>query len=73
MLANDIPGFDQLSALEKLRLVEDLWDRIAEDESSLPVPPSHMRELEIRLQKLADHPEDLISLEEFQARLRRPK
>lgn len=73
MLANDIPGFDQLSAQEKLQLVEDLWDRIAEEESSLPVPPSHLRELEIRLQKLADHPEDLLTLEELQARLHRAK
>ena len=34
---------------ERIRLVEDLWDSIAEDQEALPVPESHKRELDVRL------------------------
>lgn len=34
---------------ERIRLVEDLWDSIAEDQEVLSVPESHKRELDARL------------------------
>ena len=34
---------------ERIRLVEDLWDSIAEDQEALAVPESHKRELDARL------------------------
>ena len=34
---------------ERIRLVEDIWDSIAEDQTKLPVPDSHKRELDARL------------------------
>jgi putative addiction module component (TIGR02574 family) len=34
---------------ERIRLVEDLWDSIAEEESALPVPLAHKAELDARL------------------------
>lgn len=34
---------------EKLRLVEDLWDSIAQEQDRLPVPDSHRVELDARL------------------------
>lgn len=34
---------------EKIRLVEDLWDSIAEDEAGVPMPDSHKVELDVRL------------------------
>lgn len=34
---------------ERIRLVEDLWDSIAEDQEEVPVPESHKRELDARL------------------------
>lgn len=34
---------------EKIRLVEDLWDSIAEDEAAVPMPDAHKVELDVRL------------------------
>lgn len=47
--------------------MEDLWDSIAEDASSLPVPQSHLDELEMRLERFESAPGDLLSLEELKA------
>ncbi len=49
MRASDIHEIIKLSTPEKILLVEDLWDNIASDESAVPVPQSHMEELERRL------------------------
>jgi putative addiction module component (TIGR02574 family) len=40
----------ELSIDERIRLVEDIWDSIAEDEEALEVPESHRAELNARLQ-----------------------
>jgi len=69
----DIPEIDGLSTSEKILLVEDLWDRIAVDESSVPVPQSHKKELDKRLRRYKSHPGNLLSLEELQARIERRK
>lgn len=45
MSVKDIPDIKKLSTAEKILLVEDLWDSIASDESVVPVPQSHMEEL----------------------------
>jgi len=66
---NDIPEIAQLSTPEKILLVEDLWDSIALDESSVPVPQSHKEELDRRLQSYKSAPGNLLSLEELQARI----
>lgn len=39
----------ELSIDERIRLVEDLWDSIAEDQRELPLPETHKRELDVRL------------------------
>ena len=69
MRASDIPEIGKLSTPEKILLVEDLWDSIASDESSVPVPKSHMDELDRRLKKYKSNPGNLLSLEELQARV----
>jgi putative addiction module component (TIGR02574 family) len=69
----DIPEIDGLSTSEKILLVEDLWDRIADDESSVPVPQSHKEELDRRMTRHKYHPGTLLSLEELQARIERRK
>ena len=66
MRANDIPYINQLSTAEKILLVEDLWDSIIRDEAKVPVPQSHVEELERRLKRYMAHPGDLLSLEELQ-------
>jgi putative addiction module component (TIGR02574 family) len=73
MRAVDIPAIDGLSTSEKILLVEDLWDIIAADESSVPVPQSHKQELDRRQKSYESHPGNLLTLEELQGRVERRK
>jgi len=66
MRVSDIPEIAQLSAPEKILLIEDLWDSIASDESNVPVPQSHIEELKRRLKSYESKPGNLLSLEELQ-------
>ena len=43
------PGFDDLSAEEKLDYVQSLWDRIVTGPEQLPVPDWHRQIVEERL------------------------
>jgi len=70
---SDIPEIARLSTPEKILLVEDLWDSIASDESSVPVPQSHMEELDRRLKSHESDPGKLLSLDELQGRIERRK
>jgi putative addiction module component (TIGR02574 family) len=73
MRVADIPEIDRLSPSEKILLVEDLWDGIAADESSVPVPQSHKEELDRRLRRYKSHPGNVLSLEKLQGRIERRK
>ncbi len=73
MRLNDIPQIDQLSVPEKILLVEELWDSIAADESSVPVPRSHLEELERRLKRHNSDPGRLLSMEELKHRIEKRK
>lgn len=73
MRVSDIPEIAQLSTPEKILLVEDLWDSIASDESSVPVPHSHMEELDRRIKRYESDPGNLLSLEELRVRIERRK
>jgi len=66
MRVSDIPEIAQLSAPEKILLIEDLWDSIASDESNVPVPQSRIEELKRRLKSYESMPGNLLSLEELQ-------
>jgi putative addiction module component (TIGR02574 family) len=69
MSVMDIPKINQLSVPEKILLVEELWDNIALDESTVPVPKSHMEELDRRFKNYKSNPGNLLSLEELQVRI----
>ena len=69
----DIPEIENLSTSEKILLLEDLWDRIAVDESRVAIPQSHKEELDRRMRRYKSHPGNLLSLEELQARIERRK
>ena len=73
MRVSDISEIKKLSTPEKILLVEDLWDSIASDESVVPVPQSHMEELDTRLKKYEAAPGNLLSLEELRTRIERRK
>ena len=67
MRVDTTPEIGSLSTAEKLLLVEDLWDSIAADAAPLPVPQSHLDELERRWERFAASPGDVVSLEELKA------
>jgi putative addiction module component (TIGR02574 family) len=69
----DIPELSNLSTAEKILLVEDLWDSIASDEDSIPIPESHKAELDRRLDTLKATPGSLLTLEELKSRVDRRK
>jgi putative addiction module component (TIGR02574 family) len=73
VLVNDITEIARLSMPEKILLVEDLWDSIASDEVSVPVPQSHIKELGKRLKSYKSDPGSLLTLDELQAKIKNRK
>lgn len=69
MRMSDIPEIESLSTPEKILLIEDIWDSIASDESSVPVPQSHLKELERRFKRYKAHPGKLLTSEELWSRI----
>jgi len=69
MALADIPGIDQLSVAERLLLVEELWDSIAAEPDSVPVPASHCAELDRRLAAYEKDPGRLLTLNDLQERI----
>ena len=54
-----IESFRKLSSSEKLRLLQELWDEIAEEAARLPLNESHRRLLDERLQQHSENPDDV--------------
>ena len=59
----------QLSTVEKLKLVEELWDSIPEEADSLPLTPEQREDLDLRLAKADADPNDGIPWEEARERI----
>ena len=57
-------GIDQLSVEERLALVEELWDSIAEDSAAVPLTDAQRVELDRRVADHEAHPEDVVSWED---------
>lgn len=51
------PEFESLSMEERIRYVQDLWDYIASDPQSIPVPEEHKRILDERLKTYRENPD----------------
>ena len=60
-------GIDRLSVEERLTLVEDLWDSIAEDSTAVPVTDAQRAELDRRLAEHEARPDDVVPWEEVKA------
>ena len=73
MRVNDIPQIAKMSTSEKILFLEDLWESIVIDESSVPVPQAHKDELDRRLKNYDANPGDLLTLRELQERINRRK
>ena len=73
MRVSDIPEISKLSTPEKILLVEDIWDSITSDEAVVPVPHSHIEELDRRFKKYKSAPGNLLSFEELQTKIENRK
>ncbi|WP_198414766.1 addiction module protein [Piscinibacter terrae] len=63
----------ELPVAERLELVEDLWDSIADEIDAQPVPEAVVRELRERMARYDANPESGIPWEEVKRRLREEK
>lgn len=71
MLKEAIPHFAQLSSSEKLLLLEELWDDMADHPSEVPVPDWQKRELERRYREFLQNPSEGSPWPEVRERLLR--
>ena len=69
MRVTDIPQIEKLSVPEKILFIVDMWDSIASEESAIPIPPSHVAELDKRLDRYKSRPGELLSLDELRTRI----
>jgi putative addiction module component (TIGR02574 family) len=60
-------GIDRLSIEERLALVEELWDSIAQDRAAVPLTDAQCAELDRRLAEHEAHPDDVVSWEDVKA------
>jgi putative addiction module component (TIGR02574 family) len=60
----------KLGRAERLQLVEDLWDSIAEEEAPLPVPGWKREELRQRKERFSRHPASGRTWEQVKQRAR---
>jgi putative addiction module component (TIGR02574 family) len=69
MRVDEIPEIARLTVPEKILLLEDLWDSIAAEESSVPVPQGHREELDRRLAEYEKDPGRLLTLDDLRGRV----
>lgn len=69
MRLDEIPEIACLSVAERILLLEDLWDSIASEPSSVPVPQSHRAELDRRLEAYEGEPGSLLTLDQLRQRV----
>lgn len=73
MRIKDIPEIAKLSNPEKILFVEDMWDSIISKESNVPLPNSHVNELNRRFSKYESNPGNLLTLDELKFRIEKRK
>jgi putative addiction module component (TIGR02574 family) len=67
---DQLSQFSDLSVVEKLQLVEGLWDQIAASTETLPIPPWQKEELEKRRKNYQANPDSGIPWDEAKQRFR---
>ncbi len=60
-------GLDRLSIEERLALVEELWDSIAQSGADVPLSAAQQTELDRRLAEHEANPDDVVSWEDVKA------
>lgn len=69
MILERIPEIQKLSPSEKLMLVEELWDELADDPAAHPVVPEHIEELDRRMEEYRKNPNSILRWDEIRARI----
>lgn len=69
MNVTGIPQIAAMSIPEKIVFLEGLWDSIAINDQAVPVPESHIRELDRRFARHGSSPGALLSLQELQQKI----
>lgn len=65
------PEFRQMSVDQRLKLVEDVWNSIVDDQEQLPLTDQQKAELDRRIESLEAHPERVIPWEQVKRDLRK--
>lgn len=60
-------GIDRLGIEERLTLVEEIWDSIAADSSSVPLTEAQRVELQKRIEEDDAHPNDVTPWDQVKA------
>lgn len=63
-------GIDQLSIAQRILLVEEIWDTIADEEAEVPITEAQRQDLQRRIEAYEANPKAGSSWEEVKARLR---
>ena len=63
-------GIDRLSLAERILLMEEIWDGIADEADAIEVPQSHKDELDCRIADRAAGPNSGASWDDVKGRLR---
>ena len=71
MLKEAIPHFKEMSPSEKLLLLEELWDDLAESPADIPVLDWQRQELELRYHEYLQNPTEGSPWTEVRERLMR--
>ena len=69
-MSEEITSVFDLTASEKLQLVEDLWDDLAATPDAVPVHDWQLQELERRKARLMANPATVLDWEEVKRRVR---
>jgi putative addiction module component (TIGR02574 family) len=64
-------GIDQLSVAQRVLLVEEIWDSIADEEEEIPLTEAQRLDLQRRVAAYETNPKAGSSWEEVKVRLRR--
>ncbi len=65
----ELPQIQAMSIAEKINLVENLWDSIAQHDDQVPVLASHAKELSARLARHEGKQDSLLTLQELQQKV----
>jgi putative addiction module component (TIGR02574 family) len=66
----DMEAIRKLSPAERLKLIDAIWDSLADEDADVPIDPEVLEEMQRRSQWARDNPDQLISHDEMKARLR---